>query len=107
MSNTKTAKRTPNATTILNYLAKGKSLTKSQAAEQFGIRNFNSCMAKIAVQVEKYGNWTITTHERPRTNETAYSLQRVIKNRRGRVTGLSSPVGYWVGYPDPSYAPKN
>ncbi len=89
--------RKTNATTVLEYLRTGKSLTASQAAEMFGIKGFKRIITSLTEKVEAYGNWMIETHTRPRSNEIAYTLKRVVRNRRGEFVRLDNARSYSVG----------
>lgn len=95
----KLANRSTNKQTILAYLSKGKSLTKNQAQEMFGIGNFNACMSALTEQVQAYGNWKIKSHVRP-NGEKAYALFRVVrsvKSNGSRSVTLDAPQYYTAG----------
>lgn len=57
---------------VLNYLASGKTLTSSQAASKFGVKNFRAMISDIRSQVEAFGNWEVT--QSVRNGETVYGM---------------------------------
>ena len=57
---------------VLNYLASGKTLTSSQAASKFGVKNFRAMISDIRSQVEAFGNWEVT--QTVRNGETVYGM---------------------------------
>ena len=58
---------------VLNYLASGKTLTSSQAASKFGVKNFRAMISDIRSQVEAFGNWEIT--QSVKNGETVYGME--------------------------------
>jgi len=48
---------------VMNYLAKGNTLTPNQAKSRFGCANFRATISDIKSTVEAYGNWEVTTSE--------------------------------------------
>ena len=68
MSNTLTKKRR-----VMDYLAKGGTLTASQAKSRFGVANMRATMSNIKEQVEAYGNWSVTTDDSP-SGKTSYGM---------------------------------
>ena len=68
MSNTLTKKRR-----VMDYLAKGGSLTASQAKSRFGVVNMRATMSNIKNQVEAYGNWSVTAEDSP-SGKTSYGM---------------------------------
>ena len=68
MSNTLTKKRR-----VMDYLAKGGTLTASQAKSRFGVANMRATMSNIKNQVEAYGNWTVTSDETP-SGKVSYGM---------------------------------
>ena len=68
MSNTITKKRR-----VMDYLAAGNSLTAGQARGRFGVSNMRATISDIKSQVEKYGNWTVSTGS-TKTGLTSYSM---------------------------------
>ena len=68
MSNTTTKKRR-----VMDYLAAGNSLTAGQARGRFGVSNMRATISDIKSQVEKYGNWTVSTGS-TKTGLTSYSM---------------------------------
>ena len=68
MSNTLTKKRR-----VMDYLAKGGTLTSNQASSRFGVGNLRATMSNIKEQVEAYGNWSVTTEDSP-SGKTSYGM---------------------------------
>ena len=68
MSNTLTKKRR-----VMDYLAKGGTLTASQAKSRFGVGNMRATMSNIKNQVEAYGNWSVTAEDSP-SGKTSYGM---------------------------------
>ena len=68
MSNTITKKRR-----VMDYLAAGNSLTAGQARGRFGVSNMRATISDIKSQVEKYGNWSVSTGA-SKTGLTNYSM---------------------------------
>ena len=68
MSNTITKKRR-----VMDYLAAGNSLTAGQARGRFGVSNMRATISDIKSQVEKYGNWSVSTGS-TKTGLTSYSM---------------------------------
>ena len=68
MSNTTTKKRR-----VMDYLAAGNSLTAGQARGRFGVSNMRATISDIKSQVEKYGNWSVSTGS-TKTGLTSYSM---------------------------------
>ena len=69
MSNTLTKKRR-----VMDYLAKGGTLTASQASSRFGVGNMRATISNIKEQVEAYGNWSVTTEDTP-SGKTRYAME--------------------------------
>jgi len=68
MSNTISKKRR-----VMDYLAKGNTLTANQAKSRFGVGNMRATISNIKSQVEAYGNWSVTTDE-SRSGQTRYGM---------------------------------
>ncbi len=68
MSNTLTKKRR-----VMDYLAKGNTLTASQAKARFDVGNMRATMSNIKSQVEAYGNWSVTSDDSP-SGKTSYGM---------------------------------
>ena len=68
MSNTISKKRR-----VMDYLAAGNSLTAGQARGRFGVGNMRATISDIKSQVEKYGNWSVSTGS-TKTGLTSYSM---------------------------------
>tara|TARA_Y100000004_G_scaffold66019_1_gene74081 strand:- start:403 stop:657 length:255 start_codon:yes stop_codon:yes gene_type:complete len=68
MSNTISKKRR-----VMDYLAKGNTLTANQAKSRFGVANMRATISDIKNTVEAYGNWEVTTSETP-GGLTAYGI---------------------------------
>tara|TARA_B100001939_G_C16716030_1_gene519144 strand:+ start:159 stop:416 length:258 start_codon:yes stop_codon:yes gene_type:complete len=68
MSNTISKKRR-----VMDYLAAGNSLTAGQARGRFGVSNMRATISDIKSQVEKYGNWSVSTGS-TKTGLTSYSM---------------------------------
>ena len=60
MSNTLSKKRR-----VMDYLAKGNTLTPAQASSRFGVGNMRATISNIKEQVERYDNWEIVVGETP------------------------------------------
>ena len=58
---------------VLNYLASGKTLTGSQAASKFGVKNFRAMISDIRSQVEAFGNWEVVSTVK--NGKTIYSME--------------------------------
>ena len=58
---------------VMNYLAKGGTLTSNQARSRFGVGNMRATISNIKDQVEQYGNWSVTTSDTS-TGKTAYGM---------------------------------
>jgi len=58
---------------VMDYLAKGGTLTANQASSRFGVGNFRATISNIKDQVEAYGNWSVETDETP-SGLTSYSM---------------------------------
>ncbi len=67
---------------VLNYMATGRGITSAEAKSRFGVVNLRAVMTAIRHQVERYGNYRITT-EQTTTGRTRYFMKRVM---------LTSPV---------------
>ena len=48
---------------VMDYLAKGNTLTAKQANSKFGVGNIRATISSIKNQVETYGNWSVTCDE--------------------------------------------
>ena len=59
---------------VLDHLAKGNTLTASQAGSRFGVKNFRALISNIKSQVEQYGNWSIYSNDTP-TGKTMYGME--------------------------------
>ena len=59
---------------VMNYLAKGGTLTAAQASSRFGVGNMRATISSIKEQVEQYGNWSITTSDTS-TGKTSYGME--------------------------------
>jgi len=59
---------------VMDYLAKGNSLTANQARSRFGVSNMRATMSNIKEQVERYGNWEVITNPTP-TGLTSYTME--------------------------------
>jgi len=46
---------------LMNHLSRGWDITPKQAYSRFGIKNLRATMSNIKEQVERYGNWEVTT----------------------------------------------
>jgi len=46
---------------LMNHLSRGWDITPKQAYSRFGVKNLRAAMSNIKEQVEKYGNWEVTT----------------------------------------------
>ena len=68
MSNTFSKKRR-----VMDYLAKGNTLTSAQASSRFGVGNMRATISNIKEQVERYGNWSVTTCDTP-NGKTSYGM---------------------------------
>jgi len=68
MSNTLSKKRR-----VMDYLAKGNTLTASQAKSRFGVGNMRATISNIKDQVEAYGNWSVTSEDSP-SGKTSYGM---------------------------------
>ena len=69
MSNTLTKKRR-----VMDFLAKGSTLTASQASSRFGVGNMRATISNIKEQVEAYGNWSVYTVDTP-SGKTSYGME--------------------------------
>ena len=69
MSNTISKKRR-----VMDYLAKGNTLTAGQASSRFSVGNMRATMSNIKSQVEAYGNWSVTTNDTP-SGKTSYGME--------------------------------
>ena len=58
---------------VLDHLAKGNTLTASQASSRFGVKNFRALISHIRGTVEAYGNHEITA-EPTATSTTRYGM---------------------------------
>ena len=58
---------------VVDYLAKGGTLTAAQAKARFGVKNFRAQISDIKETVEAYGNWEIT-QEPTATSTTRYGM---------------------------------
>ena len=58
---------------VMDYLAKGGTLTANQASSRFGVGNLRATMSNIKEQVEAYGNWSVTTEDSP-SGKTSYGM---------------------------------
>ena len=58
---------------VMDYLAAGNSLTAGQARGRFGVSNMRATISDIKSQVEKYGNWSVSTGS-TKTGLTSYSM---------------------------------
>ena len=67
------ATKISNRRLVLNYLASGKTLTATQAANKFGVKNFRAMISSIRSQVEAFGNWEVT--QTVRNGETVYGME--------------------------------
>ena len=48
---------------VMDYLAKGNTLTARQATSRFGVGNMRATISNIKEQVEAYGNWEVYSCE--------------------------------------------
>ncbi len=69
MNNTVSKKRR-----VMDFLAKGGTLTPSQARSRFGVGNMRATISNIKSQVEAYGNWSVYTDETP-SGKTSYGME--------------------------------
>ena len=46
---------------LMNHLSRGWDITAKQAYSRFGVKNLRAVVSNIKSQVEKYGNWEVTT----------------------------------------------
>ena len=69
MSNTVSKKRR-----VMDFLAKGGTLTPSQARSRFGVGNMRATISNIKSQVEAYGNWEVVTNPTA-TGLTSYGME--------------------------------
>ena len=69
MSNTVSKKRR-----VMDFLAKGGTLTPSQARSRFGVGNMRATISNIKSQVEAYGNWSVYTDETP-SGKPSYGME--------------------------------
>lgn len=58
---------------VMDYLAKGNSLTANQARSRFNVGNMRATMSNIKSQVEAYGNWSVSTIDTP-SGKTSYGM---------------------------------
>jgi len=58
---------------VINYLAKGNTLTAGQASSRFGVANMRATISDIRGQVERYGNWSVTS-ESTASGKTSYGM---------------------------------
>ena len=58
---------------VMDFLAKGNTLTAGQAASRFGVGNLRATISDIKSQVEAYGNWEVYTDETP-NGKTIYGM---------------------------------
>ena len=58
---------------VMDYLAKGNTLTAGQASGRFGVGNFRATISNIKDQVEQYGNWEVHTGQSA-TGLTTYGM---------------------------------
>ena len=68
MNNTVSKKRR-----VMDFLAKGGTLTPSQARSRFGVGNMRATISNIKSQVEAYGNWEVTSEDAP-SGKTRYAM---------------------------------
>ena len=68
MSNTISKKRR-----VMDYLAKGNTLTANQAKSRFGVGNMRATISNIKSQVEAYGNWEVSSRTLD-NGSTCYSM---------------------------------
>jgi len=59
---------------VMDYLAKGNTLTANQARSRFNVGNMRATMSNIKSQVEAYGNWEVITNSTP-SGLTSYSME--------------------------------
>ena len=58
---------------VLDFLAAGNTLTAGQAKSRFNVGNMRATISDIKSQVEKYGNWSVSTGS-TKTGLTSYSM---------------------------------
>ena len=58
---------------VMDYLAKGNTLTAGQASGRFGVGNVRATISSIKEQVEQYGNWEVHTGQSA-TGLTTYGM---------------------------------
>ena len=46
---------------LMNHLAKGNDITPKQAISRYGVKNLRATISNIKEQVERYGNWEVTS----------------------------------------------
>jgi hypothetical protein len=59
---------------VINHLAKGNFLTSGQASSRFGVGNMRATISSVKEQVERYGNWSVTSSETP-GGKTSYGME--------------------------------
>ena len=69
MSNTISKKRR-----VMDYLAKGNTLTSNEANSRFGVGNMRATISNIKSQVEAYGNWSVDSCSVP-SGKTRYAMK--------------------------------
>ena len=58
----------------MDFLAKGGTLTASQASSRFGVSNMRATISNIKEQVEAYGNWSVSSDDSP-SGKTSYGME--------------------------------
>ena len=58
---------------VMDHLAKGNTLTESQASSKFDIGNLRATISNIKEQVERYNNWEVYVDETS-TGKTCYGM---------------------------------
>ena len=59
---------------VMDYLAKGNTLTANQARSRFGVGNLRATISDIKSTVEQYGNWEVTSSQSP-SGITKYGME--------------------------------
>tara|TARA_R100000458_G_C8130160_1_gene145523 strand:- start:109 stop:390 length:282 start_codon:yes stop_codon:yes gene_type:complete len=58
---------------VMNHLARGNDITPKQAFSRFGVKNLRATMSNIKEQVERYGNWEVSSRTLD-NGSTCYSM---------------------------------
>ncbi len=66
---------------VINALKSGKGITANQAKSRFGVGNLRATMSTIKSELEKYGNWEITT-EQTHNGQTRYLMNDIHPGKR-------------------------